>query len=433
MDHVVIVGAGFGGLTAAEQLARRPVRVTIVDRHNYHLFQPLLYQVATAELNPQDIAHSVRAVFRSADNIAFRMAHATGVDWERRQLLVDAGRPLDFDYLIVAAGTTTNTLGIDGVAEHTYPLKTLADAVQLRDHILAQCERADVDPGLADRGGLTTVVVGAGPTGTELCGALVELFDRVLLRDFHGRIADRARVVLVEALPHVLHGYTQRSRTYASDTLAARGVDVLLDSPLAEVGDGWVRLADGQRIQASTIVWTAGVTPQPLADRLGVAQTPDRRVVVDDDLSIPGHPEAFVVGDMAGAVDPDGNPYPQMAPAAIQQARHAARQIALRRAGREPEPFRYTDRGTMATIGRNAAVAELPGGIRLSGPAAWLAWLALHLAQLIGFRNRASVLLNWGYNYLTYQRAARLIIRGDERPRRTPGDEADAAVGTVRR
>ncbi|HEX2027645.1 MAG TPA: NAD(P)/FAD-dependent oxidoreductase [Nitriliruptorales bacterium] len=427
-ERVVVVGAGFAGLAAARELAGRPVPVTVVDRHNYHLFQPLLYQVATAGLEPQGIAKSVRGMFHGVGNISFRLANATGVDWDRQKLLVDSGGPLAFDHLIIAAGATSDTLGIEGVREHTYPLKTLDDAVNLRDHILTTFERADVDPSIVDEGALTFVVVGGGPTGVELCGAFVELFDHVLARDFPGVDVGRARIVLVEALPHLLDGYSSRLQDYARSALIDRGVEVLVDTPLEDVSADRVRLAGGAEIATRTVVWAAGVRAQTLADRVGLEQTDGGRIVVGHDLSVPGRSNVYAVGDIAGATDPQGELYPQLAPVAQQQARHVVRQIALRRRGRPTETFRYRDKGTMATVGRDAAVAQFPGGVQLTGVPAWLAWLGLHLILLIGFRNRAVVLVNWLYNYTTYDRAARLIIRGETPPRRTAGEEADRAA-----
>ncbi|MDP9023478.1 MAG: NAD(P)/FAD-dependent oxidoreductase [Actinomycetota bacterium] len=421
---MVIVGAGFAGLRAAQDLVGRPVHATVVDRHNYHLFQPLLYQVATAGLEPQAIAKSVRGIFHGEPNITFRLASATGVDWDRQELIVDAGDPLPFDWLILAAGATSDTFGIDGVREHTYPLKTLDDAVNLRDHILTTFERVDVDPSLIEDGALTFVVVGAGPTGVELSGAFVELLDHVLERDFPGVDVRRARILLVEALPNVLSGFNERAQDYARRTLADRGVEVLLGTPLKAVDESGIVLGDGTRIPTRTVVWAAGVRAHTLADALGLPQASGHRIVVSDDLSVPQHPNVFAVGDIAAATGPDGELYPQIAPVAMQQASHAVRQIARRRAGLSTRTFRYTDKGIMATVGRNAAVAQVPHGPTLTGPVAWVVWLGAHLLFLVGYRNRAVVLLNWLYNYVTYDRAARLIIRGETPPRRTAGDEA---------
>ncbi len=337
--------------------------------------------------------------------------------------------PAPFDYLVLTAGATTTTFGTEGVREHTYPLKMLSDAVRLRDHILRQVEQVDKDPSLVEEGALNFVVVGGGPTGVELCVALVELFDHVLSRDFHTLDLREARVVLIEALPQLLQDYSPESQTYAHRVLEGRGVEVMLSTSLKEVGDGYVRLDDGSEIRSRTIVWAAGVRAHPLADALGLGQTKAGRIVVEADLSLPDHPNAFVIGDMAGATTPDGELHPQLAPVAQQQARHVVRQIALPRCGRQTEAFSYSDKGTMATIGRGAAVAELPPGMRLRGRVAWLAWLGAHLLFLIGYRNRAAVLLNWIYNYVTYDRASRLIVGWEEGPRYTEGEDVDFARG----
>lgn len=428
MDEVVIVGGGFGGLAAARALEGRPVSVTLVDRRDHHLFQPFLYQVATGQLEPQATTASLRGLVRDSDNLHLRVAHATGVDWTAGRVRVDRGRPVGFDHLILAAGATPNTLGIEGVREHCYPLKTLADAARLRDHVLEQLEQAAAATGPPADGRLRFVVVGAGPTGVELAGALADLVDDVLPRDYPELDPDAAEVIVVEALPHVLHAFSAPSRETAERSLRRRGVDVRVDTPLEEVADGQVALGDGTTLPADTIVWAAGVRAQTLADELGVEQTGGARVVVDDDLSVPAHPEAFVVGDLAGATDPDGNLYPQLAPVAVQQGRHAARQIAHRRAGRPTEPFRYRDKGIMATLGRGSAVAELPGGIRLTGRLGWLAWMGAHLLFHTGHRNRALVLLDWFYTHLLADRAARTTVHPGAAPRRTPGEDADRAA-----
>ena len=426
--HVVVVGAGLGGLTVARGLADRPVEVTVVDRHNHHLFQPLLYQVATAGLEPQAVARSVRQIFRRTSNVHFRHATVERIDVGQRQVHVDAGPPLDYDHLVLAAGATTKTLGIDGVREHTHPLKSLADATNLRDHLMATFERAAADPGGVRDGDLTFVMVGAGPTGVEMAGGIADLVDRTIASGYPEVDRDRVRVVVVEALPEVLPPYGDQPhlQAYAREALRAHGVEVITGTPLAGVDADGVTLDDGTRIAARTVVWAAGVQAHPVAASLGVELAPDGSVVVEDDLSVPGHPEVHVIGDICGALDPDGAPYPNLAPVATQQAKHVVRQIARRRAGRPGEPFRYDDHGTMATIGPGAAVVAFPSGRSLTGRAAWLAWLGLHVAELIGFRNRAAVLIDWLTNYGTRDRAATLIIRGAGAPRHTPGEDADA-------
>ena len=421
VPHVVIVGAGFAGINAARRLAKasaaHPMSITIVDRHNYHTFQPLLYQVATAGLEPQSIGHSVRGMFhhRRAD---FRMAAVTGVDWDARELELDDDSRLAYDTLILAVGAATADYGIDGVAEHAFPLKSLPEATRLRNHILRQFERVDADPRLAERGAMTFVIAGGGPTGVELAGATAELVGRVVARDHPSVDTGDARIILVEMLDTLLPPYSAKNRAYTQRALEERGVEVRLGTAIEEVRPDAVRLSDGEEIATNTVVWTAGVRANPLADVLGLEQTKGGRIVVGPDLRVPGRPEVFVAGDLAGATDGDGDPLPQVAPVAIQQGRYVAEQVLRLRRGELTVPFAYADKGTMATIGRSDAVAELPFGIRLRGFVGWLAWLVLHLVYLVGFRNRATVLLNWTYNYLTYDRAARLILEQHE------GDEA---------
>jgi NADH dehydrogenase len=403
--RVVIVGAGFGGLAVARALAGGDVEVLLVDRLNFHTFQPLLYQVATAGLDAENIAHAVRGIFHDQANFDFRQAEVSGVDWNRRVLVTD-GAPIGFDVLVVAAGATTATFGVAGAVEHTLPLKSLADAVAVRSHVLRQFERAAAELALIDQGALTFVVVGGGPTGVELSGALVELFSHVLTKDFRHHQVPRARVVLIEAADHLLSPFRRPSREHALRTLRARGVDVRLDAAVDRITAGAVHLRDGTVVPAGTVVWTAGVQAAPLAAAMQLPQGRAGRITVDDTLRVAGRDDVYVIGDMAAAADRAGAPYPQLAPVAIQQGRHVARQIVSGRRRR----FRYRNRGVMATIGRNAAVAEFPGGLHFTGFPAWVMWLVLHLLSLIGFRNRAEVFLNWAWNYATYDRGARLIV-----------------------
>jgi NADH dehydrogenase len=325
------------------------------------------------------------------------------------------GRALPFDHLVVAAGATVTHFGTPGAAEHGFPLYTLEDAVTLRNHVISRFEAADADPTELDRGGLTFVVVGGGPTGVETAGALAELFAMVFRKDYPGLAVSRARVVLVEMQDHLLGPFTAPSRRHALDSLRARGVEVRLGTQVAAVSPTAVTFGDGEVLPCQTLVWAAGVQANPLAAALGVAQDRGGRIVVDADLAIPDHRGGWAIGDVAAARDRRGELLPQLAPVAMQSGRHVARQIARLLDGRSTEPFRYFDKGTMATIGRRAAVAELPGRIRLSGAPAWLAWLGLHIVLLVGKRNRASVLLNWAWNYLTWDRGPRLILR--PRPR----------------
>ncbi|CAN5486837.1 NAD(P)/FAD-dependent oxidoreductase [soil metagenome] len=415
---MVVIGAGFGGLAAVEGLAGSSVEITIVDRNNFHTFQPLLYQVATSGLNPADVAYPVRGIFPRRDDVGFRRAEVTGVDWASGAVQLSSGADLPFDRLVVAAGATVNDFGIPGVADHGFPLYVLPDAVRLRNHILGRFEAADADLSVVDDGGLTFVVVGGGPTGVEVAGALAELIEKVLHRDFRGSRVDtsRARVVLVEMADALLPPFHPSSQRHARQTLIDRGVEVRTGASVADATSTRVSLEGDEAIPAHTLVWAAGVKAGSLAAALGVPTGPGGRVTVESDLRLADHPEAFAIGDMAAIEDGDGGLLPGVAQVAMQSGAHVADLIRREVAGEGDthEAFHYKDKGSMATIGRRAAVTELPHGIRLSGTLAWFAWLGLHLVYLMGFRNRVSVFVNWAWNYLTWDRGARLILGSGE-------------------
>lgn len=415
--HVVVVGAGFAGLDCATELAPGAVDVTVVDRNNYHTFQPLLYQVATSGLSPSDVAYPVRGIFRRCPNVSFRQGMVEGVDWERCELCLEGGARLGFDYLVVATGAATNWFGVPGAEQHALPLYSLADAISIRNHVLAQFEQAEWERSedQVAEGRLTFVIVGGGPTGVEMAGALQELFDHVLARDFPHLDPSAARVVLVEMADVLLASFSETAQRHAATQLRRRGVELALGKKVAEVTGEEVALASGERLKARTVIWAAGVRAGGLADRLGVEQTMAGRIVVNADLSIPGHAGAFAVGDIAAIPGPGGAVLPQLAQVAKQSGAFVGRRI-LRMPGERARAFRFRDPGTMATIGRNAAVADLPLGVRLTGRVAWLAWLLLHLLFLVGFRNRLSVLVDWAWNFLTYERGPRLIV-GETPPR----------------
>jgi NADH:ubiquinone reductase (H+-translocating) len=407
--RVVIIGAGFAGLKAARTLANREVDVTIVDRNNYHKFQPLLYQVATAGLEPDEIAQNVRSLFRRAKNVRFHLGTVEAIDHDRHEVSTHDGCRLGYDYLIVAAGTVSTFFGIEGAEEHSFPMKNVPEAVRLRNHVLRQFERYDKDPRARQGGRLNFVIVGGGPTGVEMAGALVELFD-ILQRDYKDIDTSKARVILVEMLDQLLPGQHPDLGEYAKKVLERRGVQVCLETAVERVTDTEVHLKGGETIPTRTMVWGAGVKADPLAEALGVELAGGGRIPVRDDLSLPDHPEVFAAGDITAAEGADKKMYPQLAAVANQQGEHAAKQILRRIEGGETEAFRYRDYGTMATIGRNAAVGEFPGGIRVKGFIAWLMWVGLHVAMLAGFRNRMNVFINYAINYLTYDRNARLIF-----------------------
>lgn len=409
--RVVIIGAGFGGLAAARQLRHAPVDVTIVDANNFHTFHPLLYQVATAGLDADDIGYPVRGIFRRQPDISFRMATVTAVDVERGVVTTNVGAPLPFDSLVVAAGAVSASFGVSGVDEHAFALKSLEDALVLRQHVLARFEQVAVAPERAGDGALTVAICGGGPTGVELAGGMVELFEHVLAKDFGRNPGMHPHVVLVEAADRLLGTFSPASGRTALNTLTRRGVEVITGVGVAEVTPDSVSLHDGRRIATHTVVWAAGVRANPLARLIGVPLARNGRIIVGRDLAVVGHPNVYAVGDIAADAD---HPLPQVAQPAIQGGRHAARQIVRRLHHQPTEALRYRDRGSMATIGRHEAVAELPHGPRLRGTLAWLAWLGLHIVYLMGFRNRINVLVNWAWNYVTYDRGARLIAGTEE-------------------
>lgn len=427
----MVIGGGFAGISAARHLADEPVEVVIVDQHNFHTFQPLLYQVATAGLEPADVAYPVRTIFGRAPNVKFRHGRVNDVDLGSRKVALEDGGQLSYDYLVVASGATTNYYGITGAAQHSRPLYTLADARRLRNQVLGCLEAADARPEDFDGGAPTFVVVGGGPTGVETAGALVELMSVAVRKDKLGIDPKRTRVLLLDAGDSVLAGFNAKGRMYAEQTLRARGVDVRLSTPVAEVSGSGVRLKNGEWIDAAVVVWAGGVTVNgTLAQNLGTERASGGRVVVAPDLSLVDHPEVFAVGDAAAVPWGRGrsDTCPQLAPVAIQSGTHAARQILRRVEGKPTESFGYRDKGIMATVGRRAAIAQLRGGIVLRGTIGWLSWLALHLVYLIGFRNRIVVLVNWAWRYLDWPSGPRLIVADVEADVETDV-EADTETG----
>lgn len=406
--RVVIVGMGFGGLNAAKALAGHGFELLMVDRHNYHLFQPLLYQVATAGLEQEAIAYPLRAISRGWHDAEFLLTEISGVDLGRKCLRSDAGE-IFYDYLIVAAGSRTNFFGMKTVERHAFDLKRLDQAEDLRNQILLLFERASRESDRLRRSALLTfVIVGGGPTGVEFAGALRELIVHVLSKD-HPRISpDETRIVLIEAAGSLLTAMPPDLREYACTKLRAMGVEVLLETRVVGASAETVELHDGTTIASQTLFWSAGVAAATLADEFtGVERGAGGRIVVQPDLSLKGHPEVFVIGDLACCLQ-DGAPLPMMAPVASQQGRYAARAVLARERGRQTPPFRYFDKGAMATIGRSSAVA-VTRRLKFRGFAAWLVWLVLHLFYLIGFRNRLMVVMNWAYYYFFHERQVRLI------------------------
>ncbi len=416
LPSVVIVGAGFGGLRVARGLSRAPVDVTILDRHNYHTFIPLLYQVATAGLEPEEIAQPIRRILRGVPNLRFRLNTVTGVDLARRVVTTDSGE-IRYDYLVLAAGSATSYFGLDSVVQATSALRDLDDAERLRDQILGAFEMASAEEDPDRRRQLMTlIVVGGGPTGVELAGALAELRRHALPHDYPDLDLSWARILLLEATDRVLPGMPPDLQAKAQAKLSELRVEIRLEAPVAHVDANGVTLSSGETIPAGAVVWVAGMRAPPLAEAVPTARDSAGRLVVSETLHLPGHPEVDAIGDMAHVGGPETRPHPMLAPVAIQQGALVSQNILRSLAGKPPKRFVYKDRGTMVTIGRNAAIAHI-FGLRLSGFIAWLIWLTVHLVWLIGFRNRMLVLVNWAWNYLTYDRAVRLIRRTASRQR----------------
>ena len=410
--HVVVIGGGFGGLEAARALDGAPVRVTLVDRHNYHLFQPLLYQVATASLSPGDIASPIRWILRRQENVQVLLADARGIDPAVRRVVLDPGPSgtegsLDYDYLIVTAGAAHSYFGHPQWAARASGLKTLDDALEMRRRVLLAFEAAEreADPARQERL-LTFVIVGGGPTGVELAGALAEIARHSLPKDFRSIHPESARILLVEGGPDLLPAFPEKLRGASRTALEHLGVEVRTGAMVTDVDEDGV-VVEGSRISAQTILWAAGVAASPLAKSLGAPLDRAGRVTPAPTLALTNHPEIFVAGDICAFVQ-DGKPLPGVAQVAMQQGKHAAQNVIRAIAGEPLQPFRYHNYGNMATIGRGSAVADI-GPVKASGFLAWLFWLFLHIFWLIGFRNRLAVMTEWAWAYVTFQRRVRLI------------------------
>jgi len=407
VPHIVIIGGGFGGLYAARGLRHAEAEITVVDRHNYHLFQPLLYQVATAALNPSDIAAPIRAILRHQKNVSVILGEAVSIDADAKRVQLADGQ-LTYDFLVVATGATHSYFAHPEWERFAPGLKSIDDALEIRRRVLLAFEAAEREEDPAkQQEWLTFVIIGAGPTGVELAGALSEIARQTMVRDFRRIRSDSARVILVEGKERVLPPYPPTLSASAQKQLEKLGVEVITGAVASEVNDREVRLGD-RIIPTRTVLWGAGVQGSPLAKSLGVPLDRAGRVLVEPDLTIPGHKDVFVIGDLAAVKQRDGSFVPGVAPAAIQEGNHVAYNLDRALEGQPLRAFHYNDKGSLATIGRAAAVADL-GKIRMSGFLAWIAWLAIHIFFLIGFRNRFLVITQWAWAYLTYQRGARLI------------------------
>ncbi|MGI9609172.1 MAG: NAD(P)/FAD-dependent oxidoreductase, partial [Acidimicrobiia bacterium] len=425
--RVVVLGGGFGGLFFCKALRDRSLDVTLVDRQNHQLFQPLLYQVATAGLESGDVCYSTRGIARSLDTTRSIQGEVVSIDRTNRFVLTRDGLQLPYDSLVIAVGGVTADFGVEGVATHAFGLKSAAEAEALRDHLLTEFEAEAsrrIDGKGADPAATGIVIVGGGPTGVEMAGGYAELVARVLTSDYPEIPQTDTRVVLIEGQDRLLNGFADSLADNAQRTLEKMGVEVILGEQVAAVDAVSVTLGGGAAIPSKTVVWAAGIRAHPLAAALGCETTRGGRIVVDEHLRLPDDPQVHVIGDVAASpIGPDeAGLAPQVAPGAIQGGQPVARLIAATVAGDagSMEAFRYRDKGSMATIGRHAAVVEMPNGWTIKGFPGWVAWLGLHLIMLVGFRNRASVLVNWAWNYLTYDRGSRSVIERDSRSELTP-------------
>ncbi|MGQ9898059.1 MAG: NAD(P)/FAD-dependent oxidoreductase [Acidobacteriota bacterium] len=420
--HIIVVGAGFGGVAFCQSFPEGLADITLIDRNNYHLFQPLLYQVATADLSPADIAEPIRTIFDRRRDITVLMDDVTGVDLPSRTVTTQR-RTLQYDYLILAIGARTGYFGNADWARYAGGLKSIDDALNIRNRVLSAFEEAENCSDPAQVKYLTTfVVVGGGPTGVELAGALGELTRRILRRDFKNIDTSQARVFLIQGGLRLLPSYHSSLSEYARQKLVQLGVDVRVSSRVIRVGPRQIELDNGKIIEAANIIWCAGVEGHPLARKLGLPTNRAGQLQVEPDLRVPGHPEVFAIGDIAALTDARGVNVPGVAPAALQMGRYAAKVLAAELQSQpKPPPFTYFDKGSMATIGRAAAVLEV-GKLRMTGLLAWIGWLIVHLAMLVGFNNKVSVLTEWIFRYITYRQGARIITapRTDELLRETP-------------
>jgi len=412
---VLVLGGGFAGVGAARQLKDADADVVLVDKHDYHTFQPLLYQLATDLLETAAVGHPLRDLFHEQPNVAVHQASVTGIDLAKREVRFAEMAPVSYDYLVLAVGAQVNFFGTEGAAEHGFPMYTLSDAVRLKEHVLQRWEAADRDPALVEDGALNVVVVGGGATGIETAGALAELYRAEFAKDYPALPQEDARIVLVEAGPALLTMFKSDIRDYTKRTLEKFGVEVVLGEIVASVGPTRVTLKSGTELEAHTLVWGAGLQAAPIAALLGLELEKGNRVPVEADLSVGEHPEVFAVGDVAWITDTKTKQVlPQLGSVALQAGERAGENIALRLAGKDPEPFAYHDKGTMATIGRGAAVMQTARGKTIKGKTASLAWGTVHLALLSTGEDRAKAVVDWTWAGFSHERPGRITVRTDE-------------------
>ena len=410
LPHVVIIGAGFGGLTAAKKLRNAPIRITLIDRQNYHLFQPLLYQVAIGGLIPSQVAYPVRTIFRKQKNFTFQMGEVSSIDFESRYVKLN-GSVIAYDYLIIAVGGETNFYGMDSVRQNGFQLKDVESAVETRNHLLKMFESATREADPEKRKALLTfVVVGGGPTGVETAGALAELISHVMRREYPTLDINETRVLLLEAANALIVSYPDELRKATHRLLSEKNVEIKFNAKLTDYNGQRVTLADGTHIPTNTLIWTAGVKASQITSRLGVQLAGSGRVRSEATLQVPGHAEVYAIGDAAYLENGNGQPLPMLSTVAIQQGKAVAENIQRALKGLEQKPFHYKDPGLLATIGRNTAVARI-WGLSFSGLIAWLIWVGLHIYRIIGFRNRLVVLINWAWDYFFYDNQVRLITK----------------------
>jgi NADH dehydrogenase len=409
--RVLVLGGGFGGIGGAQKLRKSDVDVVLVDKNDYHTFQPLLYQVATGLLELPAVGHPIRDLFHDQDNARVHKDRVTAIDLDAREVQFAELEPLTYDYLIFGLGAEVNFFGVEGAAEHSFPLYTLADAVRLKDHVLAKWEAADKHPALIDDGALNIVVVGGGPTGVETAGALAELYTGLFRKDYPDIPEDAGRITLVEAGPEIFSMFKEDLRTYAVDALTKRGVEVTTGDVVESISPVRVKLKSGDELKAHTLVWGAGLQGNQLVQSLGLELERGNRIAVDAELRLSSHPQVFVVGDIAAITDAKtGQVLPQLGSVALQSGEHAGETIARLVAGKETKPFKYRDKGTMATIGRGSAVVQMLAGRTMKGKKAQVAWGTVHLALLPTNEDRAKAVVDWAGAGLTHQRAARITV-----------------------
>ena len=414
LTHVVILGAGFAGIGALKKLRDADVRITIIDKHDYHTFQPLLYQVATDELGPTEVGFPVRELLHGHNNITFHQTTVQGIDLAHKQVTVEGRGPIQYDYLVLALGGIVNFFHTPGADQHALPLYTMEDAMRLKEHILKTFEAADKNPALIDDGALNFCVVGGGPTGVELAGALVELLNAELKADYPNLPVDKAEVLLYEHSPNLLGTFAPKLESYAQKALEERGVKVQTGIGVSKIGPASIDLSTGATVKTHTTVWAAGLQANPVVNSLGVELVHGGRLPVGPDLQIKGHPGVFAIGDIAAMTDgKTGKVVPGLGATALQAGRHVGETIKQLLDGKPAKPFEYFNKGMMAQVGRGAAVVELPTGGTLKGHLAWLAWLGVHLALLNGAEEKASIFVDWGWTILTHKRGKRIML-GDE-------------------